>query len=598
MTAEDDAASELVLRGGRWVDVVGKRVVEGDIVVRGDRIHAVEPPGGSYRDATTIDVTGRVVAPGLIDSHMHIESSLLVPLEFAAAAAPRGTTHVFVDPHEIANVCGRRGVDLFLEQAAVAPIGISVGIPSCVPATDLEDAGAAIDAEDVRALLPDPRIFGLAEMMNFPGILEGLGSARTLVDLAHDFGKVVDGHAPGVRGDALRRYASNGRDDGVVRIRSDHECTTAEEAIERREAGVSVLLRDGSAARDVGRILPGVLERYGTDLAGFSLCSDDVDPAEVESDGHVDRLVRLARDVLVEHAGLDEQAAAVLALSLATIEPARHFAPFFDYHDLPPIGSIAVGHRADLVVFGSLEELDVQEVVCRGRRVASEGRFTGELPSYDYTPFMDSVRVGAAIEAADFRVAAEGTTDRVDVRAIGARGDSLVTTTEIVSLEAANGSIATDPTRDVAKIAVFERHRATGSRAIGFVRGLGLRRGAIASTVAHDSHNLVVAGADDESMAAAARRLVEEGGGLAVSLGGETTSLALPVSGLMSTEPVGRVAADLRALLDASRKTGTSLPNPFMTLSFLSLPVIPELKITNRGLVDVDRFEMVPLVAS
>lgn len=586
---------DLVLTGGRVLDVAAKQVVRADVAVRDGRIVAVGTDGARFEARETIDVAGRFIAPGFIDSHMHIESTLLTPVEFAAFAVSRGTTAVFVDPHEIANVSGRRGIDFVLDEADVAALDIWVGIPSCVPATRLEDSGASIELEDIRELLPRPRVFGLAEMMNFPAIIGGIGDARDRVDVAHDHGKIVDGHAPGVGGRDLELYATNGHCDGVIRIRSDHECTTAAEAIEKHEAGMTVALRFGSAARDLDRILPGVIERYGNDLDGFMLCSDDVDPIELDDDGHVDRLIRRARDIMVT-AGVEPELAAIQAVRMATLEPARYFADAIERDGRPGIGEIAVGKKADMVVLGSLEDFAVEQVIRDGVRVVEQGRFIGTRARVGREGLTETVRLRSPISPSDLRIpAAEADGERVDVRVVGARGDSLATESLVVSVEVRDGGLQPDPVRDLAKLAVFERHTGSGGRAVGFVQGLGLRRGAIASTVAHDSHNLIVAGVDDAAIAAVANRLAEIGGGLAVAVDGRVTDLPLPVGGLMSGESLVDVAAGLRTLLEATRTTGTALDSPYMTLSFLALPVIPRLKLSNRGLVDVEAFEHVAL---
>ncbi len=583
-----------IFAGGRIVDVAERRIVRADVGVRGGRIVWIgdaTATDAASRAAETVDVAGRVLAPGLIDSHMHIESTMLAPREFAAAALAHGTTAVFVDPHEIANVCGRAGVELFLDEAKDAAIDIWIGVPSCVPATDLEDAGAALDLGEVAELLEHPGVYGLAEMMNFPGVIEGIGDARAKVDLAVAADLVVDGHAPGVSGEALRRYVTNGREDGIVRIESDHECTTAEEAIEKREAGVQVAIRYGSASRDLDRIVPGLFARYGATLDGFMLCSDDVDPIELETDGHVDRIVRRARELLVE-AGCDPEAAAIEAIRLATYEPGRFFARAIERDGRPGIGELAPGRKADFVVFDTLESLAVERVVRDGCLVEANER---PAPR-DLGAYCGTVRFARAIETEDLAVRVDSDSATVDVRVIGAAAGTLITESLVRTAAVHDGMLHADPERDRAKLAVFERHHESGTRGVGFVEGLGIRRGAVASTIAHDSHNLIVAGVDDAAMAAAANRLAETGGGLAVAVDGTVTDLALPVAGLMSDGDLGSVSRGLAAVLDAARATGSSLESPFMTLSFLALPVIPELKLTNRGLVDVMRFEPVPLV--
>ena len=600
-------SAELLLRGGTVVDVVDKRCYAGDIFIRGGLIHHVERAPGTIdaralaEDAQTLDVTGQYVIPGFIDPHLHVESSLLSPLEFAQAAVRCGATAVFVDPHEIANVAGRDGIDLFLRHAEFAPLDIFIGVPSCVPATAFEDTGAALTLADIEALLPHPRVYGLAEMMNFPGIIHDIGEARAKVDCAYNLGKIVDGHAPGVAGRDLARYVTNGRDDGTVRIMSDHESRTGAEALEKRRAGMTVAIRYGSATKDLDVILPYLVERQ-IDLDGFMLCSDDLDAGELREHGHVDRSVRRARDILVEHAGMEAEQAAIQAIALATLHPARYFARFFRRHGHAEMGMIAPGAVANLAVLESLETLACTTVVRRGEVVVLKGELARNEAPDDHGAsnadgkLLHSVTVSKPLAAADFNVPYSGSGDAAQTRVIGAVDGSLTTQHRVLYLPVRGGAVQADPAQDAAKIAVIERHHNTGLRAVGFVSGLGIERGAVASTVGHDSHNLMVVGADERAMAAAANRLVALGGGMAVAVGNDVTVLPLAIGGLMSIESIDVVAAQFRSLLTAAAQTGTKSRNIFLLLSFLALPVIPHLKMTNRGLVDVDAFAPVPLL--
>jgi adenine deaminase len=589
-------SDRLVVRGGTVVDVARRRLIRADVVIDRGRIVAVAADAGRV-EGRVIDARGRLVSPGLIDAHLHIESSLLVPLEFARCAASRGTTAVFVDPHEIANVSGIPGIELFLEQAGRADVEIFVGIPSCVPATRLEPSGATLDVDAVRSLTGHERVYGLAEMMNYPAIIDGTGDAREKVDAVLEHGLVVDGHCPGLGGESLSTYVSNGRGDGVVRIMYDHECSTAEEALEKHRAGMTIAVRHSWLTQDLERILPGVLAELGEVPERFMLCSDDLDPLELMSDGHMDRTVRRTRDILLNHGGFDLESATSTALALATREPARYFARALRDAAARPDGEIACGARADLVVFDGVETLRPEIVLNGGRVVFGPGSEAPRRGVWDYGSLSDTIRVAGSISPEDFRIVAA---DRGScmVRVIGAQPGRLGTRQELADMGTVAGALGADAERDIAKIAVIERHRGTGEIGLGFVRGLGLARGAVASTVAHDSHNLVVAGMDDVSMATAAKRLVEHGGGLAFASGDRAISLPLPVAGLMSDDPAGDVVERYRALLSAAGGQAGEQGNPFMTLSFLSLPVIPELRITSRGLVDVKRFEHVPLIAS
>lgn len=586
---------DLILRGGTIVDVVAKRCYGGDVLIKDGLIQDVTRDPSTVAAAETLDVTGQYVIPGFIDPHLHIESSLLSPLEFAQTAVRHGTTAVFVDPHEIANVAGKDGIELFLQQAEAAPIDIFIGVPSCVPATSFEDTGAELSLVDITELLPHPRVYGLAEMMNFPGIIHDIGEARAKVDSAYNLGKVVDGHAPGVSGRDLALYVTNGRDDGTVRIMSDHESSTGEEALEKRQAGMTVAIRYGSATKDLDVILPYLVER-GECLEGYMLCSDDLDAEELHERGHVDRIVRRARDILVQHGNIDNEQATIQAIAMATLHPARYFSRFFRHHGYPEMGAIALGSVANLAVLDSLETLECSTVIRRGEVVVANGIVERREVPGDYGGLLRSVTVKEPLSASDFIVPYNGPEREVAARVIGAEDGSLTTQMRIDDLPVTDGEIKADLARDVIKIAVIERHHNTGKQAVGFVSGLGMQRGAVASTVGHDSHNLIVAGVHEHAMATAANHLVKIGGGMAVAIGNEITSLPLPICGLMSTSSVDAVVADYRSLQAAASRTGTTSKNIFLLLSFLALPVIPHLKITNRGLVDVDAFSPVPLL--
>lgn len=583
-------SDERVLAGGTVLDVENGELTAADLRIVGGVIQEWLPPGTATAGAEVVDVAGRVLVPGFMDAHLHIESSMLAPAEFARVAVQHGTTAVFVDPHEIANVAGPRGVEFFLQQADALPLDLFVGIPSCVPATHLETAGGAVALHDIDRLLEHARVYGLAEMMNFPGIIHGLGDARARVNIAWEAGKIVDGHAPGLSGPDLHTYVTNGENDGIVRIMSDHECTSQEEALEKHRAGVTIALRYGTASKDLDRILPGLWEATGGDLGGFMLCSDDVSAEELNADGHMDRTVRRARDLLAESAGLDAKAAAIEAIRLATRNVGAYFARFLQTTGHPPLGTLSEGARANVVILDSLESLQVVDVICGGRR-------QGERPPPANEPAPADLKSSVHL---DHRLTADEFVVRVPPGASGARvivhqPGSLLTGEMTVAVPAADGVVPSDPENDLAVLAVFERHGGPGTRFVGLVHGLGLRRGAVASTVAHDSHNLVLAGVDASDLAAAGEALRECGGGLAVAVDGTVTTLPLRLAGLMSDRSLPEVVGDFEMILAAVRQTGTPLENPFMALSFLSLPVIPNLKITDRGLVDVNRFEFVPL---
>jgi adenine deaminase len=594
MLASKEPTHELTLTNGNIIDVSSKRIYKGDIVTKDGRIARIDSPGASVKGKNVIDASGKYISPGLIDSHLHIESSMLSPIEFSKEAVRHGTTTIFVDPHEIANVCGRKGIELFLNQSDLVPLDMFVGIPSCVPSTELEDSGGNITLEDIRELVKDPRVYGLAEMMNFPGIVRGSGNAREKVDVVYDFGKVVDGHCPGLTSDDLRTYVSNGKNDGVVRIMSDHEATTASEALEKHKAGMYIALRYGSATKDLNRILPTLVCKRNVKFDRFMLCSDDLDPIELYEEGHVDRIIKRARDIVLERTNSSLEQATVFALSLATVNPAMYFSRFFELDCHAAIGQIETGKKANLVVFDSLEDLVVETVLHNGRLVVDKGVYIGDDVSYDYSEFLRSVNVGREVSASDFKVRYSGNERTPSIKVIGVIEGSLETELIELPMEVYKGEIKADA-EHVAKVAVIERHKQTGSYSLGFVKGLGIRRGAVASTVAHDSHNLIVVGVDDECMAKASNYLSAKGGGMVVVTNSEISYFPLKIGGLMSTSRIEKVVDGYKKTIRSLEAVGCSKENMFMTMSFLSLPVIPRLRITNRGLVAVDEFAFVEL---
>ncbi len=583
---------DLILTQGNIIDVRSRRIYKGDVCIKEGIITRIES-SSSENAKQAIDISGKFISPGLIDSHLHIESSMLSPLEFSKEAVKHGTTSLFVDPHEIANVCGRKGIDLFLKQADLVPLDIYVGIPSCVPATALEDSGATITLQDIKELIPDRRIFGLAEMMNFPGIIHDIGDARKKVELVFNAGKIVDGHSPGLTGADLMTYITNGQNDNTVRIMSDHESIHPDEVIEKTRAGMTIALRYGSATKDLERLLPGLL-RAKVNLEKFMVCSDDLDPIEFLENGHVDRIIKKTRDIILENTSLNLEQAVVLAITLATINPSRYFSRFLKLHEHPETGEIAEGKKANLVVFESLEDLDVATVIHDGRVVVSEREYIGQQPDFDYSGFLGQVNTGKKFQLDDFKITPSKRTASLDVKVIEVIKDSLVTELNIMPFALSHGELRSDPGKDVVKIAVIERHNGIGSFSLGFVKGLGIKKGAIASTVAHDSHNLIVAGSDEESMVRAVNLLCEQGGGMAV-VADRIDYFPLEIAGLMSTSNIEKVVEDYTKIKKAARNLGSPLENAFMTMSFLALPVIPKLKITNRGLVDVDKFQFVDL---
>ena len=549
--ARGDAPADLVLRGGRVLSVFTREWIDADVAVSDGLVVGL----GRYDGERVMELDGAHVVPGLIDAHVHIESSKLTPDQFARAVLPRGTTAIVADPHEIGNVLGSDGIHWVLDTLDALPLDVFVMAPSCVPASRFESPRQELSAGAIAGLLRRRRVIGVAEMMNFPGVIAG--DPHELAKLATGLTDHVDGHAPGVSGRALNAYVAAG-------IASDHEATTFEEAREKRRLGMAIMLREASNARNLVDLLPLVRE-FGPE--GLMLCTDDREPDFIEAEGHVNQMVRVA----VAHGVRPED-----ALVMATWNPAQ-------FHRLRGLGAIAPGYQADLVVLEDLVRFEPRVVLKRGRE-----------PEYASVPVPEwvcrTVRP-APLAHGSFRVPAAG---RSRARAIRVIPGQLLTAEETVEGRVADGCLEADPSRDLAKIAVVERHHATGRVGVGFVTGTGLRDGAFASTVAHDAHNIVVVGMDDRSMAACVERLVEVGGGIVVARGGRAEDdLPLPVAGLMSDLPLADVAGRLRRLEARLRDLGVGLESPFMALSFLALSVIPRLKITDRGLIDVDRFEVV-----
>lgn len=558
--ARGDREVDLLLKGARVVNTFTGAVEARDVAIFEGRVAGF----GSYRAREVLDLQGKFLTPGLMDAHMHLESSMVTPSQYAQAIVPMGTTAIVIDPHEIANVLGLAGIEYMLKASQGLAMDMFVMTPSCVPATHLETAGANLSAQDLLQL-KDPRILGLAEMMNFPGTVAGDLEVLRKIE---GFSRLrVDGHAPKLSGKQLCAYMAAG-------VESDHECTTLEEGREKLELGFYLMIREGSVTRDLEALLPLVSPRT---LSRCLLCTDDREPKDLIADGHMDFLVRKA----VKN-GLDP----VSAITMASLNVATYFG-------LRRMGAIAPGYMADLVVTPSLEHFEAEMVYKGGRLVAREGHPLWEAQPFPDQSVRDTVRL-APLDASVFRIPGGG--ERAHI--VGLIPDQIVTAHLIEAHKERNGEVVADPDRDQLKLAVIERHRATGQVGLGLAKGFGMKRGAIASTVAHDSHNLIVLGANDEDMLAAAQAAEKMGGGwVAVCDGKVVAELPLPIAGLMTDRPLHEVAHRNRELVAATREMGGVSNNPFMALSFLALPVIPALKLSDRGLVDVERFQHIPLLS-
>jgi adenine deaminase len=550
--ARGDEPADVVVSGGKVLSVFTKEWLELDIAIADGHVVGL----GRYDGGERVDVAGAYLVPGFIDAHMHIESSKLTVDEFARAVLAQGTTAVIADPHEIANVLGTDGIHWLLDSCADLPLDVFVMASSCVPASRFESPRRPFTTGDIESLLRRHRTIGVAEMMNFPGVIAG--SDSEVAKLQTGLTDHVDGHAPGVRGAALNAYIAAG-------IRSDHEATTFEEALEKRRLGMWVMLREASIARNLRDLLP-LVKRYGTERCMF--CTDDREPSFIVDEGHINQMVRVA---------VDEGISPEDAIVMATLNPAM-------YHRLRNLGAIAPGYQADILVLDDLRSFVPRRVLKRG----AAPRFVKlEVPEW----VRQTVHL-AEVRPSSFDVAAGPKRIRV-IRVIPSQ---LLTGVEVVEPTTRDGCIVADPTRDLVKIAVLERHHASGRVGLGFATNVGLMRGAFASTVAHDAHNVVVLGVDDADMAACALRMTEIGGGIVIAEGGRVVEeLPLPVAGLMSDQPLAVVHKRMHSMESRLAGMGVTMSAPFMTLSFLALSVIPELKITDRGLVDVARFELVPL---
>jgi len=563
--ARGEMPADLVLRNARLVNVCSGECYPADVAIADGLVVGMSTPGDGYYGHEERDLQGRWLAPGLIDGHMHIESTMLLLSEFTRVVTPRGITAVMLDPHEFANVMGVEGIRYVLESGRGLPLSAYVMLSSCVPASSYESPYRVLVADDLLPFLEDERVLGLAEMMNMPGVLHGDEQVLAKIVAAQKHGLVVDGHAPGLSGRDLCAYAAAG-------VMSDHECTTLEEARQRIRLGMWLMIREGSAARNLDALLPLVKEMHPPRVF---FVTDDRDPQDLTTRGLIDSMIRHAIEL-----GLD----AVEAIRLASYNTAQYFR-------LYNRGAVAPGFVADLVVLDDLNLFQVESVYKDGALVAQDGQLLVDAPATAFTGVTDTVHMGD-IREADLRIS--GQAGLVEV--VGIEPGQI--TTQHLQEEAPirDGEIVADPSRDLLKLAVIERHHASGRIGLGLVKGFGLRKGALASSVAHDAHNLVIAGVSDSDILKAARTLEEMGGGFACVVDGEVrASVALPYAGLVSPLPVTELVKQLQVLDAAAAELGCRLDHPYMTLSFLSLSVIPSLKLTDQGLIDVETFTLLPL---
>lgn len=557
----------LVLKNANIVNVFTHEVIEGDLAVHDGIIIGI----GEYTGDINIDLKGKYIAPGLIDSHIHIESSMLSPGEFSKAIVPRGTTTIITDPHEIANVCGLDGVEYILNSTEELPLNTYVMLPSCVPATNFENSGAILKADDLEKYINHPRVLGLGEMMNYPGVIYKDKDVMDKLKLARKNNKSVDGHAPRINGEGLNAYVLSG-------VNTDHECTTEEEMLEKLRLGMYVMIREGSATKDLKNLINGV-DQYN--YQRILLCTDDKHPEDLLKEGHIDHNIRLA----IKN-GIDP----ITAIQMATINAANCY-------NLKDIGAIAPGYKADIIVFDNLENFNIEEVYKDGELVGKDKKPLFTTKEKDFSKVLKTVHL-SKINTDNIQIYFEKEDGEEDVNIISLKPHSLITEKVKAKVKIVDNKFEYDNEKDVLKLAVIERHKNTGNIGIGLVENFKLKNGAIATTISHDSHNIIVVGDNDEDIVNAVNKVISMEGGIAISSSNEILeSLSLSIGGLMSDKNIEYVNSKFSKLVDIaynSLKVSKDI-DPFLTLAFLALPVIPNIKLTDKGLFDVEKFEFIDM---
>ncbi|MFC1540431.1 adenine deaminase [Candidatus Margulisiibacteriota bacterium] len=556
--ARGEKKADIVLKNGQLINVFTGEIYSADVAIHKSHIAGV----GDYSGEKEIDLNGKYITPGFIDSHLHIESTLLCPAELSRAVIPFGTTATISDPHEIANVLGVAGIKYLLSASEGLPLDMFFTVPACVPATELETSGGKVRSEDVASLLKNPRVLRLGEVTNFPAVLAGKKEVLEKIEEACRLG--IEGHAPGLTGKDLTAYAAAG-------ITSDHETVSLDEAQEKLRLGMQILVRDGSSAKNLEAILPLITP---ANSRFFCLCTDDIYPSDL-AEGHINRIIRKAVSLKMDPA---------LAVQLATINPAR-------YYNLRGYGALAPGYYADINVISNLEDFEIDMVFKRGIKVASRSKANFDVKIKKRKDVRETVKI-KPLEPEAMIIPAKSDY----AKAIELVPGQILTKSIVATVKSKNGQVVADPDNDILKLAVVERHKATGNIGLGLVKGFGLKKGALATSVAHDSHNIICVGVEDEDMISAIRRVADLGGGLVAVRGGLVLAeLALPIAGLMSDDPLSKVLDRQKKLERVAADLDAKVEHPFGILSFLALAVIPELRLTDKGLVDVAKFKIVDL---